>query len=331
MDKPLISVLLLSYNNQHLIYECLDSVFKQDYANIELIINDDASENFDVNMIERYITQNKPINITNVMINQSEINVGTVKSLNNSVKKSSGKYYMPLAADDALHSYAVISMFVTLYEATPIQEFVITGKTLMFDENMDEVLYSCPSEKDTKLFSTHNNQQLFDIYAQRHFLATGGNLIPRSYWEKCGGYDEEYKLLEDMPFYAKLLARGVPLHYIDTPTLNHRSGGISHGNKRYTPNKSIEYMTDVILAFENEFIQNSHMLRFRTLTWIKSRVSMTKHYMAYVMQKQNDVSLMRYTLSNPKLIFTLLIALIVNPIRTYNYMMRVVTNKRTSS
>ena len=45
--KEMFSVIVLSYNNSQYLKGCLDSIFKQTYPNIEIIVADDCSNSFD--------------------------------------------------------------------------------------------------------------------------------------------------------------------------------------------------------------------------------------------------------------------------------------------
>ena len=47
MIDPLVSVILLSYNNLQFLYNAIDSVLLQNYPRLELIISDDCTEGFD--------------------------------------------------------------------------------------------------------------------------------------------------------------------------------------------------------------------------------------------------------------------------------------------
>ena len=45
--KSLVSIIVMIYNNKQYIKECLNSILNQSYKNIEIIISDDNSNNFD--------------------------------------------------------------------------------------------------------------------------------------------------------------------------------------------------------------------------------------------------------------------------------------------
>lgn len=44
--RSLVSVIVLSYKNIKGIYDTVDSILKQDYDNIEIVISDDGTPNF---------------------------------------------------------------------------------------------------------------------------------------------------------------------------------------------------------------------------------------------------------------------------------------------
>ena len=42
-NKPLVSIVCVSFNQEEFVYDCLESIRAQSYSNIELIIADDCS------------------------------------------------------------------------------------------------------------------------------------------------------------------------------------------------------------------------------------------------------------------------------------------------
>ena len=53
--KPLVSCITTTYKKFDYLYQTLDSVFMQDYPNIEIIIGDDGSPDFPEKKIWKYI------------------------------------------------------------------------------------------------------------------------------------------------------------------------------------------------------------------------------------------------------------------------------------
>ena len=54
MNKLKVSVLIANYNNQLHINECIDSIKKQTYQNIEIIFHDDFSTDNSIKCINQY-------------------------------------------------------------------------------------------------------------------------------------------------------------------------------------------------------------------------------------------------------------------------------------
>mgnify|MGYP000424525881 CR=1 FL=1 len=65
-----VSVIILTYNQMDYLYDAIKSVLNQDYPNIELIVSDDASCNFQKGMLEKFIEENKKLrDELNAMVN----------------------------------------------------------------------------------------------------------------------------------------------------------------------------------------------------------------------------------------------------------------------
>ena len=94
-DMPLVSVICLCYNHSKYVIESIESVLSQSYANIELIIVDDASTDDSQSVIRNFIVSLPQVNfipLTNNIGNCSAFNIGW--------RASSGDYVIDLAADD---------------------------------------------------------------------------------------------------------------------------------------------------------------------------------------------------------------------------------------
>lgn len=59
MSKPLVSVVVISYNQSRYITQNLDCLKTQTYTNWELIVADDASPDDSVNVFENWLEKNK--------------------------------------------------------------------------------------------------------------------------------------------------------------------------------------------------------------------------------------------------------------------------------
>ena len=91
-----VSVLIANYNNEKYLNECIDSIKKQTYQNIEIIIHDDSSSDNSIKRINKYK------NIT-IIKNRKRGRYGSYNQMNayyRAFKKSKGEIIFLLDSDD---------------------------------------------------------------------------------------------------------------------------------------------------------------------------------------------------------------------------------------
>ena len=91
-----VSVLIANYNNEKYLVESINSVRKQNYQNIEIIVHDDASSDNSIKKINKY---------KNIIIikNKKRSNYGSYNQMNayfRAFKKSNGEVIFFLDSDD---------------------------------------------------------------------------------------------------------------------------------------------------------------------------------------------------------------------------------------
>lgn len=92
--KPLISIVLATYNRRHLLSRAIDSVLNQTTMNWELLIIDDGSEDGTDDFIKNYFLLNKKIRYF------KRAHRGLAISRNFGIKNSVGKFITFLDSDD---------------------------------------------------------------------------------------------------------------------------------------------------------------------------------------------------------------------------------------
>lgn len=112
MDKPLVSVVVVSYNHAKYIRENLDSIKAQTYQNIELIVADDASQDDSVEVFEQWLSENN----YPARKNFHKKNTGLATMLNECTEMLTGKYVKFIAADDFLHPESIAKCLEKLEE-----------------------------------------------------------------------------------------------------------------------------------------------------------------------------------------------------------------------
>lgn len=129
---PLVTIVVISYNQSKYINENLDSIKNQSYPNIELIVADDASTDNSVEIFDSWLKDNN----YSAKKNYHTKNTGLATVLNECVELATGKYIKLIAADDFLHPKAIEKCVQKLEELGDEYGMVFTN-TNTIDDNSE--------------------------------------------------------------------------------------------------------------------------------------------------------------------------------------------------
>lgn len=98
MKNNLVSVLIPSFNHEKYVQETINSIIKQTYQNIELIVIDDGSKDSTWQKIQemKEVCQERFVNV----IFETKQNEGTCATFNKLLEKANGEYVYIIASDD---------------------------------------------------------------------------------------------------------------------------------------------------------------------------------------------------------------------------------------
>lgn len=99
-----VSVIIPAYNMEKRIGICLDSILKQRYENLEVIIIDDGSTDKTKEICEEYACQDKRIKVI------SRSNGGVAEATNTGLNQMSGDYVLFVDSDDYIESDTIYEM-----------------------------------------------------------------------------------------------------------------------------------------------------------------------------------------------------------------------------
>ncbi|MGE7020683.1 glycosyltransferase family A protein [Solibacillus cecembensis] len=176
-----VTVIMPCYNDGEFIEESIASVLNQTYKNIELIIINDGSTDEKTNTILGNIS-NPLIKVLNTK------NIGPSAARNFGIKVSTGKYILPVDADDKIHS---------VY----IEECVNQLET-----NSDVGIVYCFAE----LFGEQKGRWDLPEYTFESMLLDNiifvTSMFRKKDWERVGGFNENLiHGMEDYDFWLSIL------------------------------------------------------------------------------------------------------------------------------
>ncbi|BER91394.1 glycosyltransferase [Atrimonas thermophila] len=270
MNK-VFSVVVLTYNQEKLIEECLESIYNQDYPCIELIISDDASQDCTVETVERWL-QRKSNRFVNTIFIKSPKNTGISANHTRGVRQAKGEFLKYIGGDDILLPGAIERMakFLegnknVLIATSLIQPFIFNpqdGRTLL--------LPLMPEKWAVKVFQKPWQRQFG--YMSRHcFLPAPGFFFRKKILEEIGYFDEEFRRFEDWHTWLKCLLKGYKIYFLPEVTVKWRL----HPNSVSTSalyKSDRRFQEENLLVYQKYVLPNLHLLTIFEKIHVKARI-----------------------------------------------------------
>lgn len=221
-NLPLVSVFLPTYNHEKFLPECLESIFAQDYTNLEVVCGDDCSTDNTANIMRQYAKKYSkkflPI--------YHKTNLGFVGNFNTILAKCTGKYIVFFSGDDVM----------------------LPGKITKLVEFMEANAGHAMCYHDLEVFDSKTNSTVcrYSDIARPPGSQVESMLIPgtivigpaiiiRSTAIPTGGFNHSLRVLADWMFMIEVAATG-KIGYIDMVLSRYRRhyGNISNKKDHYS-------------------------------------------------------------------------------------------------
>lgn len=248
------TVCIAMYNQIDYIETAIRSVLDQTYPNIEIIIADDCSKDFNKNTIKKIFDKYNKNNYKYKIIHNDK-NLGIVKNLNNVVINAKGDYILLFAADDKLYDDKVISNFVEAFEKNSSVN-IITSQCLLYDCKLEKINGVFVDRNEAFEINSYSSRQQYIKLCEGCIYGAGATAYKKEVLAKYNYFDESYKHVEDWSNWLRFLRNGEKIYYEDFITLCHRDGGISHNKSKKVPPHVREYYNDMAQVYKKEILGN---------------------------------------------------------------------------
>jgi glycosyltransferase involved in cell wall biosynthesis len=210
---PLVSTIVLSYNQSRFVRETLESVKSQIYKATQLIIVDDCSSDDSVATIERWLHENR----ADCTFIRHHENQGICKSLNDSLAAATGKYVSMVASDDVWLPDKIVQQ-VEMMESLPDHVGVVYSDAFQMDEHGHPLpdMFIAAHRK----LSEMPQGQILGVLLEGNFIPGMTTLVRRSCYDVVGLYDESLPW-EDWDMWMRI-ARRYSFLYSPTPFAKYR-------------------------------------------------------------------------------------------------------------
>lgn len=205
-----ISVLIPCYNAGLWVRECLESVLRQSYQDLEIIIVDDASIDTSAEIIASFKD-------TRVSLIRQQKNQGAASARNTAFQASNGEFVIFLDADDIIGPNHIECLFNRLRNEP---NCLALSQWLRFQDNCRALVFpSRPTERDM----SGCDWLMLDWSRAQPMTQSGMFLIPRQLIELYGGWNPKLGLIDDFEFFARLITRSDGVRFAPGAQLYYRS------------------------------------------------------------------------------------------------------------
>ncbi len=228
----MISVVIACYNDDQFVTKAVDSILKQTYKNIEIIVVDDGS-----NAKTKLVLSTIEPRITKLITQE---NRGQSIARNNGIKVSKGQLILNLDSDDYFEPEFCEKAVALLSRNEDIR--IVTCWANRFSESGHSELVK-PRGGSFKNFLFANS-------------ALGSSMFRKGDWYRCDGYEENLPILgfEDWELYLNILKTGGRAHVIDEVLFNYQVRVNSTTDR--IRSKKLDKFKEIVLKHKDLYLED---------------------------------------------------------------------------
>lgn len=210
IQTPRVTVICSCYNHEKYVIEALESIKKQSYPNIHIIIVDDYSNDNSAELIQSWVAKNQHVTFI-----RNTSNLGHTKSFNSAVKYADGDYLVDFAADDILLIDCIRTQVEAFISSKLKKLAMVYSNINLVDEN---------GSFKSVFYQDKEHPASGDIYkmviGRTAKICSVGSMIKTKVFLDVGGYDENL-IYEDLDLWVRV-SREYNFQYISKVLVNKR-------------------------------------------------------------------------------------------------------------
>ena len=198
-----ISIIIPTFNSEHLVRKAIDSVIDQTYQDWEIWIVDNCSVDGTIDIIREYSKVDRRICYI------SEPDEGIYDAMNKGIRSAKGEWIYFLGSDDVLHNNTVIEDIATEISQSVFND-VIYGRVYSHSR---KTVIGKEWKKNDWVYANVCHQAIF---------------YKRELFAKFGMYELDYKVCGDYAYNLMLQTKDVKWQYVDLVIARFGGNGISN-------------------------------------------------------------------------------------------------------
>ncbi|MBY7864288.1 glycosyltransferase [Vibrio fluvialis] len=206
-QRTKISVVIPTFNSEKTLGRLLDSIKRQTYTNIEIVIIDGVSSDNTQFVVDQY----KDVVSSYI----SEPDEGIYDAINKGIKHSSGDLIVIAGSDDYFCNDTVFEKISSSYNNEKFDMYA--GRTIFKNKDGSD---------------SYREDASYGIESLVDGIPVGHNamFVQRNTYIDVGLYDTSYNICGDAQWVHRAIKKGKNLHYLDIDVINFSMSGTSSNN-----------------------------------------------------------------------------------------------------
>ncbi len=255
MDREIVSIIVPVYNTEKYLQNCIDSILKQTYKNIEVILINDGSKDNSLEICKKNAEKDERI----ILIDNS--NHGVAYTRNMGIDRASGQYLMFVDSDDYIDEKYVERIHGEIIDSRA--DILISGYSSISSNRIEEKV-----DKNCILYDKKSFLKAFNRLRDENLIQVQCNKIIRSSIAKKYKENETYISGEDYLYNLDVLKDCELIKISDCTGYFYRDNqeGVSSNIRiQYTTHYELEHQINmqvlekeklIKLGFDNAEIDN---------------------------------------------------------------------------
>lgn len=267
-----VGIILVNYNGKNYNEECIDSILKSTYKNIEIIVVDNASNDNSVEILKkRYMN--------NIIIVETGLNLGFSGGNNVGIKLALEKkcnFILLLNNDTAIEE----NMIEIMVEASINNQYSVISPKIYYYDNK-EIIWSAGADMIWKKGipaqrgMNEVDKGQYDVECNVEIATGCCLLIPKNIIEEVGLLPDDYFLYyEDTDYTTQIVRKGYKILYLPSARMYHKVSASTGGEESFN---YIYYNTRNRLLFNKKF-NSKNKTRYITYFYITRIIKIIKWF-----------------------------------------------------
>lgn len=285
----LVSIIVVTYNSSKYVLETLNSISRQTYSDLELIVSDDCSTDNTLDICKAWVDTQKKRFVGSAII-QTPSNGGICRNYNFALKHAKGAWIKYIAGDDILENRCIERFVANIRPDTYLYTCIAkhlqneTGEVLLYNTRIPDASAWRQARYMLKYLYGINGPTIF---------------IEREHLKLLGGFEERYPMIEDWPIAIRYAIQGMRIGIVNEPLVKWRIYGDSISHSDYVFAQSLhDAWYDYTMRYCQRYFLPFHHYHHWLNHWITTHTNNT--ITGYLLRCLDIVNIKRKLIPIPK-------------------------------